>query len=114
MNYQDLYGPKTDENTLLGIIYKHYTEKIEPIIETLDSMKSDYRYLIDHKTNLISGLQTYEKYFDTMTQMYQILNDNIGRVLVDYTDMGAQTIYYITIILLLLDPNSHQHLYLCL
>ena len=104
MNYQDLYGPKTDENTLLGIIYKHYTEKIEPIIETLDSMKSDYRYLIDHKTNLISGLQTYEKYFDTMTQMYQILNDNIGRVLVDYTDMGVQTIYYITIIVYFIYP----------
>ena len=104
MNYQDLYGPKTEENTMIGIIYQHYTEKIEPIIETLEEIKSDYIYLIEHKTSFIDELKIYEKYFDTMTQMYQILNDHIGRVYDDYTDMGVKTIYYLIIIIYFVYP----------
>ena len=103
-NYQDLYGPKTNKSTLIGIIYQHYTEKIEPIIQTLEEIKSDYQYLIQNKNDYISELTIYEKYFDTMTQMYQKLNDKIGRVLVDYTDMGVETIYYMTIILYVIYP----------
>jgi hypothetical protein len=104
MNYQDLYGPKTEENTMIGIIYQHYTEKIEPIIETLEEIKSDYIYLIEHKTSFFDELKIYEKYFDTMTQMYQILNDHIGRVYDDYTDMGVKTIYYLIIIIYFVYP----------
>ena len=103
-NYQDLYGPKTDKSTMIGIIYQHYTEKIEPIIETLEEIKSDYQYLLQNKANYISELAIYEQYFDTMTQMYQKLNDNIGRILVDYTDMGVKTIYYMTIIVYVIYP----------
>ena len=41
-----------------------------------------------------------------MTQMYQILNDNIGRVYNDYTDEGVNTVYYLMYIIYIAFPAT--------
>ena len=99
INYQEIYGPNTNETTILGIINKYYKERIVPVLETLEEIKGDYRHFLENKANYITEIEKYAKYFDTMTQMYEILNDNIGRVYDDYTDQGVNTIYYLTIII---------------
>ena len=103
-NYQEIYGPKTNETSMIGIIYKHYNEKIVPIFEILDNIKEDYNNFLENKENYVSEIEKYAKYFDVMTQMYQIINENIGRVYDDYKNMGVNYIYYITIILYLIYP----------
>ena len=104
INYQEIYGPKTNESTILGTINKYYNERIIPILETLDEIKGDFRFFLENKANYINQIGKYAIYFDTMTQMYQILNDNIGRVYADYTDQGVNTIYYLTVIIYFIFP----------
>ena len=104
MNYQVIYGPKSNNSTILGIINKYYNERIVPIINILEEIKVDYRYFLNNKNNYINEISKYAKYFDTMTQMYQILNNNFGRVYDDYTNKGINTVYYLTIIIYFIYP----------
>ena len=103
-NYQEIYGPKTNETSMIGIIYKHYNEKIVPVFETLDNIKEDYNNFLDNKDSYIAEIEKYAKYFDVMTQMYQIINENIGRVYDDYKNIGVNYIFYIIVILYFIYP----------
>ena len=103
-NYQNMYGPKTNESTIIGIIYKHYKERIIPILDILDEIKVDFTHFLNNKQNYLSEISKYAKYFDTMTEMYQILNNNIGRVYDDYAKTGVNTIYYLIFIIYLVYP----------
>ena len=74
VNYQSIYGPKTNESTLLGRINQKYIEKIKPIVEILSEIKNDFEQLIANKNTYISQLRTYSQYFNTMKMMYEALN----------------------------------------
>ena len=104
VNYQEIYGPKTNESTLLGIINKNYNDKIVPILDILEEIKIDYKNFLDNKESYIIEVEKYAKYFDIMTQMYQTINENIGRVYDEYTDMGVNAIYYITMLMYIIFP----------
>jgi len=104
INYQEIYGPNTNETTILGIINKYYNERIVPVLEILEEIKGDYRHFLENKANYITEIEKYATYFDVMTQMYEILNDNIGRVYADYTHQGVNTIFYLTIIIYVIFP----------
>ena len=105
-NYQTIYGPYTNSSTILGIIYKYYNERIEPVLDTLDDIKDDYRHFLTYKNDYITEIEKYSIYFDIMTQMYQILNNNIGRVLNDYTDEGVNVVYYLMYIIYIAFPAT--------
>ena len=68
-------------------------------MDTLDDIKDDYRHFLTYKNDYITEIEKYSIYFDIMTQMYQILNNNIGRVYNDYTDEGVNTVYYLMYII---------------
>ena len=105
-NYQSIYGPYTNDSTILGIIYKYYDERIVPVLDALEEIKGDYRHFLQYKQDYITEIEKYSIYFDIMTQMYQILNNNIGRVYNDYTDEGVNTVYYLMYIIYIAFPAT--------
>jgi hypothetical protein len=107
VNYQPIYGPKTDESTMIGKINKKYTDKIKPIINTFTEIKNNFATLTANKDDYISHLSEYDKYLDAMTMMYEILNTHIVKTYNSYTDSGkmiskiALAAYYIFPILII-------------
>ena len=104
VNYQELYGPKTNASTMIGIIYKYYNDKIVPVLETLEEIKKDYIEFQKNKDDYVDKFTQYSKYFDVMTQMYDMINSKIGRVYDDYTDAGVKKVYYLLFISYLIFP----------
>ena len=104
VNYQSIYGPKTNESTLLGRINQKYIEKIKPIVEILSEIKNDFEQLIANKNTYISQLRTYSQYFNTMKMMYEALNRNIGKVYNSYMESGTKIVYNLAIILYYIFP----------
>ena len=107
VNYQPIYGPKTDESTMIGKINKKYTEKIKPILEMFSEMKNNFETLKANKDDYISQLSIYDKYFDAMTTMYELLNTHVVKIYNSYTETGkvistiALVAYYIFPILII-------------
>ena len=104
MNYQPIYGPKTNSSTLIGVIYQKYENKIKPIVETLTNLKSYFDRLILNKNSYISELIKYGEYFDAMKMMYESINRNIGKVYSDYMKSGSNIVYNLAIILYVIFP----------
>ena len=92
VNYQEIYGPKTNDDTILGVLYKKFNDKIKPVYESLTSLKSDFNNLKTHKDDYISKLREYSNYFDLMETMYETLNRNIGEVYNHYMDSGIKVV----------------------
>lgn len=112
MNYQSIYGPKTNLDTMLGVINKKYTNKIQPIVESLSELKSDFERLILNKNAYISELNLYAEYFNTMKMMYQSINSNIGKVYAEYMESGTKIVYNLAIILYYCFPILIVFLYI--
>ena len=91
-NYQPIFCPKTNESTVLGIIYKKYKNKIKPIIESLTKLKSYFERLSLNKNAFVPELKKIGEYFDIMKIMYESINRNIGKVYSDYTESGTKKI----------------------
>ena len=70
MNYQNIYGPKTNYSTVLGVIYQKYENKIKPIVQSLTNLKNYFERLIDNKNAFLKELKKYGEYFDIMKMMY--------------------------------------------
>ena len=104
MNYQSIYGPKTDEKTILGIINKKYEKKIKPIVDLLTDLKSNFESLKLNKDAYISELLKYYEYFEKMEMMYESINRNIGKVYSDYMNSGIKIIYNLAIIFYFIFP----------
>lgn len=92
VNYQPIYGPKINEDTILGVLYKKMNDKIKPVYESLTSLKQDFNNLKTHKDDYISKLREYSEYFELMETMYETLNRNIGKVYNHYMDSGIKVI----------------------
>jgi len=92
VNYQPIYGPITSEDTILGVLYKKYNDKIKPVYDSLTILKQDFNDLKTYKDDYISKLREYSKYFDVMETMYETLNRNIGKVYNHYMDSGVKII----------------------
>jgi hypothetical protein len=104
MNYQPIYGPNTNESTILGVLNKKYENKIKPIVEILTELKSDFERLKLNKDKYISELLEYCAYFDKMKMMYESINRNIGKVYSDYMNSGIKIIYNLAIIFYFIFP----------
>ena len=109
VNYQSIYGPNTDESTMLGIVNKKVNNKIKPILDSLTSLKNDFDQLITNKNEYISELRKYSEYFDLMKTMYETINRNIGKNYNKFMESGikvvsnfALSLYFIFGILILL------------
>ena len=98
MNYQSIYGPKTNITTMLGIINQKYEKKIKPIINALSNLKDYFEKLILNKNAYIAELKQYAEYFEEMKLMYESINRNIGKIYYDYIESGSKMVYYIAII----------------
>lgn len=92
VNYQPIYGPKINEDTILGVLYKKMNDKIKPVYESLTNLKQDFNNLKTHKDDYISKLREYSEYFELMETMYETLNRNIGKVYNHYMDSGIKVI----------------------
>lgn len=92
VNYQPIYGPKTKEDTILGVLYKKINDKIKPIKESLDNLYNDFNDLKNYKNDYISKLREYSEYFDLMETMYETLNRNIGKVYNHYMESGVKVV----------------------
>ena len=104
MNYQSIYGPKTNAKTMLGIINQKYEKKIKPIINALNNLKNYFERMILNKNAYITELKKYGEYFDQMKLMYESINRNIGKVYYDYIESGSKTVYYIAFIFYFIFP----------
>lgn len=104
MNYQPIYGPKTNSSTLIGRVNEKYENKIKPIIETLTNLKSYFERLILNKNAYISELIKYGEYFDTMKMMYESINRNVGKAYSNYMKSGSNVLYILAIIIYVISP----------
>ena len=104
MNYQPIYGPKTNSSTIIGIINEKYEGKIKPIVENLKNIKGYFDNLQKHKAAYISELIKYGEYFETMKMMYESINRNIGKVYSNYMKSGSNIVCNLTIILYIIFP----------
>ena len=104
MNYQNIYGPKTNYSTVLGVIYQKYENKIKPIVQSLTNLKNYFERLIDNKNAFLKELKKYGEYFDIMKMMYESINRNIGKVYSDYMKSGNNIIYNLAIISYVIFP----------
>ena len=104
MNYQHLYGPKTNYSTILGVIYQKYENKIKPIVLSLTNLNNYFGKLIDNKNAYLNELKKYGEYFDIMKMMYESINRNIGKVYSDYMKSGTNILYNLTIIFYVIFP----------
>ena len=77
--YQQLFGPYTSPNTILGQLYNEYINNINAAVNSLKNLKTDINNIKTYSSEIITTISNIMEEFDGFENLYMDIYNVIGK-----------------------------------